>query len=61
MSTQWNQQLSRYVFSKGIKFLEKTFANKSITKDSQIQKHMNNVQNIFIEIWKWKAVECLEI
>ena len=33
MSTQWNQQLSRYVFSKVIEYLEQTFENKSIAKD----------------------------
>ena len=38
MSTQWNQQLSEYMFSKVIKCLEKTFESKSIAKDHQILK-----------------------
>ena len=37
MSTQWNQQLSRHVFSKVIECLEQNFRKKSIAKDLRVQ------------------------
>ena len=36
LSTQWNQQLSRYVFSKKSNVWNKTFENKLIAKDHRI-------------------------
>ena len=67
MSTQWNQQLGRYVFSKVIEFLDKSLewiqnVRKQIDnkKPSNTEKN-NRVQNIWIKVWKYKADECLEI
>ena len=61
MLTQWNQQLSRYVFSKVIKCFEQNIRKQIDCKRSSNTKQMNRVQNIRIEIWKYKAVECFEI
>ena len=36
MSTQWNQELTRYMFSKVINVWSKTFENKPIAKDHWI-------------------------
>ena len=38
MSTQWNQQLSRYVFLSNI--WNKTFENKAIAKDHRMQSKL---------------------
>ena len=68
MSRQWNRQLNRYVW----KVVECLQQNKSIAKDHQIPairgfggcrhgasntKKMNRLQNIRIEIWKYKTVK----
>ena len=37
------------------------FENKSITKKPSNTEEMNRVQNIWIKLWKYKVVECLEI
>ena len=49
MSTQWNQQLSRYVFSK------QNIQKQIDCKGTSNTKQMNWVQNIEIEMWKYKA------
>ena len=48
MSIQWNQQLSRYVFSKVIECLGQNIRRQI----EQSTKKVNRVQNIWIEIWK---------
>ena len=50
---KWNQQLSRYVFSKVSNVWNKTFENKSIAKDHRVQ-NINWVYNFRIEICKKK-------
>ena len=58
MSTQWNQQLSRYVFSK-------VFLDKSLEWIQNVRKQIDNkkpsnteqnkrVQNIWIKVWNTK-------
>ena len=37
MSTQWNQQLTRNVFSKVMEYFEQNVQKKSITKGHRIQ------------------------
>ena len=54
MSTQWNQQLSRYV-SKVIECLEQNIRKQIDCKRLPNTKQMNRLQNIRIEIWKYKA------
>ena len=54
MSTQWNQQLSRYE-SKVIKSLEQNILKQIDCKRPSNTKQMNRLQNIQIEIWKHKA------
>ena len=67
MSTQWNQQLSRYVFSKVIEFLDKSLewiqnVRKQIDNKKPSNTEQNKrVQNIWIKVWKYKVDECLEI
>ena len=56
LSTQWNQQLIRYVFSKAIEHLEQID-----WKRPSNTKQLNWVQNIQIEMRKYKAVECFKI
>ena len=55
MSTQWNQQLSRYV-SKVIECLEQNIRKQIDCKRPSNTKQMNRLQNSRIEIWKYKAV-----
>ena len=56
LSTQWNQQLIRYVFSKVIECLEQNIRKQIDCKKPSNTKQMNRLQNIRIEIWKYKAV-----
>ena len=54
MSTQLNRQFSKYM-SKVIECLEQNIRKQiDIKRDYQIQ--MNRLQNILVEIWKYKAV-----
>ena len=55
MSAQWNRQLSRYV-SKVIECLEQNIQKQIDCKRPSNTKQMNRLQNIRIEIWKYKAV-----
>ena len=61
LSTQWNQQLIRYVFSKVIKCLEQNIRKEIDCKRPSNAKQMNWVQNIQIKMRKYKAVKCFEI
>ena len=57
LSTQWNQQLISYVFStKVIEFLEQNIRKQIDCKRPSNTKQMNWVQNIQIEMRKYKAV-----
>ena len=60
-STQWNQQLIRYVFSKVVECLEQNIRNQIDYKGPSNTKQINWIQNIQIEIWKYKAVKCIKI
>ena len=53
MSIQWNQQFSRYLFSKVIKCLEQKIGGQICFKRSSNTKQMNRVQNIWIELRKY--------
>ena len=55
MSTQWNRQLGRYV-SKEIECLEQNIWKQIDFKRSSNIKQKNRLQNIQIEIWKYKVV-----
>ena len=55
MSTQCNQQLNRYV-SKVVECLEQNIWKQIDCKRPSNTKQMNRLQNIRIEIWKYKAV-----
>ena len=55
MSTQWNRQLNKYV-SKVIEYLEQNIRKQIDCKTPSNTKQMNRLQNIRIEIWKYKAV-----
>ena len=66
LSTQWNQQLNRYVFSKVIERLEIECLEQNIRKQIDCKrpsntKQMNWVQNTQIKMRKYKAVKCFEI
>ena len=61
MSTQWNQQLSRYVFSKVIECLEQNIRKQIEYKRPSNTEQINRVQNIPTEIWKYKAVSKYKI
>ena len=54
MSTQWNQQLVRYMFSKVIEYLELNIRKQIDCKRPSSRKEMKRVQNIRIEICKYK-------
>ena len=54
MSTQRNQQLSRYVFLKIIECFEQNIGKQIDCKIPSSTKQMNRVQNIRIEICKYK-------
>ena len=56
MSTQWNRQLNKYV-SKVIECLEQNIRKQIDCKTPSNTKQMNRLQNIRIEIWKYKAVK----
>ena len=56
MSTQWNQQLSSYVFSKVMECSEQNIRKQIDCARPSSTKQMNNrVQNIRIEISKCKS------
>ena len=55
MSTQWNRQLIKYV-SKVIEYLEENIPKQIHSKRPSDIKQMNRLQNIRIEIWKYKPV-----
>ena len=59
--TQWNWQHIRHVLSKVIECLEQNIWKQIDCKRPSNTKQMNWVQNIHIEIQKYKAVECIEI
>ena len=61
LSTQWNQQLIKYVFSKVTECLEQNIRKQIDCKGPSNTKQMNWVQNIQIKITKYKAVKCFEI
>ena len=61
LSTQWNQQLSGYMFSKVIECLEKNIRKQIDCKRPSNTKQMNWVQNTQIKMRKYKAVKCFEI
>ena len=54
MWTQWNRQLSRYM-SKVIEYLEKNIRKQIDCKRSSNTKQISRLQNIRIEIWKYKT------
>ena len=56
MSTQWNRQLNKYV-SKVIEYFEQNIRKQIDCKTPSNTKQMNRLQNIRIEIWKYKAVK----
>ena len=47
MSTQWNEQLSRYIFSKVIEFLEQNVQKQIDYKKPSNTKQMNREHKIF--------------
>ena len=61
LSTQGNQQLIRYVFSRVIECLEENIRKQIDCKRLSNTRQMKWVQNIQIEMCKYKAVECFEI
>ena len=61
MLTQWNQQLSKYMFSKAIECLEQKNSKTSRLQRPLDTKKMSKVQNISFEIWKYKAVRKYKI
>ena len=61
LSTQWNQELIKYVFSKVIKCLEQNIRKQIDCKRPSNTKQMNWVQNTRIKRRKYKAVKCIEI
>ena len=69
LPTQWNQlgdvsrgcKLIRYVFSKVIECLEQNIRNQIDYKRPSNTRQINWIQNIQIEMWKYKAVKCIEI
>ena len=61
LPTQWNQQLIRYVFSKVIECLEQNIRKQIYCKRPSNTKQMNWVQNIQINMRKYKAAKYFEI
>ena len=49
------------MFPKAIEHLEQNIRKQIDCKRPLTTKQMSKVQNIRIEIWKYKAVECFEI
>ena len=60
LSKQWNQQLSWYVFSKVIKCLEQN-VRKQIDCKETIADQTNELNTKYVDMRKYKAVECFEI
>ena len=56
-STQWNQQLIRYMFWKVIECLEQKIRKQTDCKKPSNTKQINWIQNIQIEIRKYKVVK----
>ena len=56
MLIQWNRTLNRYV-SKVIEYLEQNVWKQVDCKRPSNTKQMNRLQNIRIEMWKYKAVK----
>ena len=52
MSTQWNQQLSMYVFSKVMECFKQNIRKQIDSKKTLNTKQMNRVHNICIETCK---------
>ena len=61
LSTQWNQQLIRYVFSRVIECLEQNIRKQIDCKRPSNARQMNWVQKIENEMRIYKAIECFEI
>ena len=61
LSAQWNEQLIRCVFSKVIEFLEQNNRKQTDCKRPSNIIQMNWVQNIHIEMRKYRAVKSFEI
>ena len=61
LTTQWNQHLIRYLFSRVIECLEQSIRKQSDCKRPSNTRQMNWVQKIQIEMRKYKAIECFEI
>ena len=61
LSTHWNQQFIRYVFSKVIECLEQNIRKQIDCKRPLNTRQMNWVQKIQIEMRKYKAIEYFEI
>ena len=61
LSTQWNQELTGYVFSRVIEWLELNIRKQIDCKRPSNTIQMNWVQNIQIEMRKIQVVECFEI
>ena len=67
MSTQWNQQLSRYVLSKVTECLEQSVQNKLITKDHRMQNEWTEYKIFELKygnrklsnIWKYNQVRLI--
>ena len=60
-STEWNQQLIWYVFSKVIECLKQNIRKQNDCKKPLTTKQINWIQNIQIEMRKYKPVKCIEI
>ena len=58
LSTRWNQQLIRYVFSRVIECLEQNIPKQIDNKRPSNTRQMKWVQNLQIEVRKYKAMEC---
>ena len=61
LSTQWNEQLIRYVFSKVIECFKQNVRKQIDCKRPSNTKQMDWIQYIQIELWKYKVVKCFEI
>ena len=56
ISTQWNQQPNRYVFSKQSTVWNKTFENKSIGKDHLILNKWTEYKIFELRYWNTKQL-----
>ena len=61
LSTQWNQQLIRYVFSRVIECLEQNIRKQIDCKRPSNTRKMNWLQKIQIEMRKYKVIENFKI